>query len=58
MRSLDIMTAPDETVFGIAARQHRLSGNRSSNDSLLELFGSDRVIPASLLPGQDRKSVV
>ena len=51
MRSLDIMTAPDETVFGIAARQHRLSGNRSSNDSLLELFGSDRVIPASLLPG-------
>ncbi|CAJ0793465.1 TnsD domain-containing protein [Ralstonia mannitolilytica] len=51
MQPPDIVAAPDETVFGIAARQHRLSGNRSSCDSLLELFGSNRVIPGSLLPG-------
>ncbi|MGA3951968.1 TnsD family Tn7-like transposition protein [Ralstonia nicotianae] len=51
MRPPDIVAAPDETVFGIAARQHRLSGNRSSSDSLLELFGSNRIIPGSLLPG-------
>lgn len=51
MRPPDIVMAPDETVFGIAARQHRLSGNRSSSDSLRELFGSDRMLPGSLLPG-------
>ncbi|MFV8644300.1 TnsD family Tn7-like transposition protein [Ralstonia pseudosolanacearum] len=51
MQPPDIVAAPDETVFGIAARQHRLSGNRSSSDSLLELFGSNHIVPGSLLPG-------
>jgi hypothetical protein len=51
MRLTNIVTAPDETVFGIAGRLHRLSGNRSSSDSLLELFGSDRILPGNLLPG-------
>ncbi|MCC8402057.1 TnsD family transposase [Paraburkholderia sp. MMS20-SJTN17] len=45
------ITTDGETIFGIAARWHKRSGNRSSGDSLLELFGSRKVVAANSLPG-------
>lgn len=41
-----------ETVFGIVSRWHRLSGNRSSSETLETLFGSRTPSLACALPGR------
>lgn len=51
-RVTSIVDVPDEAVFGIVSRWHRLSGNRSPRDTLFELLGTTRVRTTNIVPGR------